>query len=511
LLQSGVQLLSENTHIAIAAVRTGHMTIHISHTYHRRFVLKFGVPHEPNGGLTMDPMEDKEHGVLDAATRLSTTYLADLAERRPACPPVAQPILNLATSGVGAQAALHDFVSRWGSHLSGSPGPRYWGFINGGVTPAALAADWLCSAYDQNGQVSEGPGVLIEEETIRHLRDLLNLPESYSGNFVSGGTMANMSCLATALQRLGERAHVDVSERGVAALGSVRILSGEHHASIGKSAAMLGLGRAAVERLPQESDRERVDLAALERRLSELKGQPVIVVGNAGTVSTGDFDDLEAVGGIAQRYGAHFHVDAAFGLFAALSRRHSHLLRGIELADTIACDAHKWLNVPYDSGFLFTRHRHAQMQMFKSVSSYLSQPTADVFNPQHLTPETSRRLRALPAWVSLRAYGKNGYSALVERCISYAEKLAGRIAAEPGFECVAPVRFNVVCFRLVTENGPANDQENQAFIERLIVDGRVFVTRSFFKGTPCVRLAFLNWRTDLRDLDIAMEAFRACR
>jgi glutamate/tyrosine decarboxylase-like PLP-dependent enzyme len=274
---------------------------------------------------------------------------------------------------------------------------------------------------------------------------------------------------------------------------------------------MLGLGRAAVERLPQESDRERVDLAALERRLIELQGQPVIVVGNAGTVTTGDFDDLEAVGGAARRHGAHFHVDAAFGMFAALSRRHKHLLRGIELADTIASDAHKWLNVPFDSGFLFTRHRRAQMQMFKSVSSYLSQPTAEVFNPQHLTPETSRRLRALPAWVTLRAYGRNGYSALVERCCGYADELGRRIGTEPDFECVAPVRFNVVCFRLLTENGAASDQEHQAFIERLVQDGRVFVTRSFFKGAPCVRLAFLNWRTNLRDLDIAMAAFRACR
>ncbi|MGD0142654.1 MAG: pyridoxal-dependent decarboxylase [Rhizomicrobium sp.] len=459
----------------------------------------------------MDPAEDSGRDALDVAHRLSMAHLAGLAKRPPACLPVPQPATSLSATGVGAITALADFNTRWGHLLSGSPGPRYWGFVNGGVTPAALAADWLCSTYDQNGQVSEGPGALIEEETIGLLRELLNVPESYVGNFVSGGTMANMSCLAIALQRLGAKAHIDVGEQGVAALGPVRILSGEGHGSIGKAAAILGLGRAAVERLPQEADRERVELAALERRLIELRGSPVIVVGNAGTVTTGDFDDLSAVGDLARKHGAHFHVDAAFGIFAALSPRHAHLLRGIEHADTIAADAHKWLNVPFDSGFLFTRDRDAQMQMFKTVSSYLSQPTSSIFNPQHLSPETSRRLRALPAWVSLQAYGKTGYAALVERCTGYAEELGQRIAEEPGFECVSPVRFNVLCFRLLTGNGRADDQETKTFVDRIAEDGRVFVTKSLFKGSPCVRLAFLNWRTDLRDLDVAMQAFRDCR
>jgi glutamate/tyrosine decarboxylase-like PLP-dependent enzyme len=459
----------------------------------------------------MDPAQDIERNALDSAHRLSTAFLAGLPQRRPACPPVHRPYGTLAAEGLGAEAALAEFSARWGDVLSGSSGPRYWGFINGGVTPAALAADWLCSTYDQNGQVSEGPGALIEEETVGFLRNLLSIPEAYSGNFVSGGTMANMSGLAIGLQRLGNRVQVDVGERGVAALGTVHVLSGECHASIGKAAAMLGLGRNAVERLPQEPKRERVDLPALERRLTELRGQPVIVVGNAGTVATGDFDALEAVGNAARRHGAHYHVDAAFGLFASLSRRHAHLLRGIELADTIASDAHKWLNVPFDSGFLFTRDRQAQLQIFKSISSYLSQPTADTFNPQHLCPETSRRLRALPAWVSLLAYGKQGYSAVVERCCGYAEELSRRIASEEGFECASPVHFNVVCFRLVGPSGPATEQETSAFVDRVTADGRVFVTRSTLKGSPCIRLALLNWRTGAHDLDIAMQAFRACR
>ncbi len=459
----------------------------------------------------MDLAKDAEREALDLAHRLSIAHLAGLAKRRAACPPVAQPHTDLSATGIGAVAALADFNARWGNLLSGSPGPRYWGFVNGGVTPAALAADWLCSTFDQNGQVSEGPGALIEEETIGLLRDLLNIPGDYSGNFVSGGTTANLSCLAIALQRLGAKAGVDVSERGVAVLGPVRVLSGESHASIGKSAALLGLGRSAVERLPQETGRERVDLAALEQRLTELRGQPVIVVGNAGTATTGDFDDLNAVGSAARRHGAHFHVDAAFGIFAALSRHHAHLLHGIEQADTIAADAHKWLNVPFDSGFLFTRDRDAQLQMFKSVSSYLSQPTSSVFNPQHLCPETSRRLRALPALVTLRAYGKNGYSELVERCTGYAEELGRRIANEHGFECVLPVHFNILCFRLLNDDGHATDQETKAFVDRIAEDGRVFVTRSSFKGIPCIRLAFLNWRTNLPDLDVAMQAFRDCR
>jgi glutamate/tyrosine decarboxylase-like PLP-dependent enzyme len=461
----------------------------------------------------MDPTYDDLAGAMDAAHAFSLRHVANLGEWRAATSFAPLPALTLAEDGPGAVGALGELFERYGDSFSGNPGPRYWGFVNGGVTPAALAGDWLCSALDQNSQMNgDGPAVCIEAETIGMLRDLFGLPADYSGNFVTGGTMANYTCLAIAVQTLGARKGVSVSEEGISALGPTRILSGESHASIAKAAAMLGLGRSSVEALPLVSGTESVDVTALDCRLAELSGQSVIVVGNAGTVNTGSFDNLVALADAAEAHGAHFHVDGAFGIFARCSDKHRHLLDGLERADTITADAHKWLNVPYDSGFIFTRHIEHQMAMFKSISPYLLPPVLDHRNLQHLSPENSRRLRALPAWVTLRAYGRGGYREIVERCVALAKMLGTRIEQEPGFRLFAPVNFNVVCFQLLDSAGnPVNREENQAFIERVKQRGRLFITGSTLWGQPCIRVAFVNWRTQVDDIAIAIEAMRACR
>ena len=459
----------------------------------------------------MNPDPNEVEPALAFAHDTARAFLETLDSRRPGIVPEPRPEAALEEQGLGAVGALERLWDRFGEAFAGSSGPRYWGFVHGGLTPAALAADWLCATVDQSAQMhGDGPSAQIEKETIGLLRALFGLPEAYSGNFVSGGTMANASGLAIGLQVLGTRFGVDVSRQGVAALGPVAILSGESHASIAMAAALLGLGRNAVERLPQEPGREHIVPEALADRLRALQGRPVIVVGNAGTVNSGDFDQLDALGQLAQAHGAHFHVDGAFGLFAALSPKHAPLLNGLVRAGTIASDAHKWLNVPYDSGFVFTRHLDAQLGMFMNESAYLPPPTADPLNVQNLSPENSRRLRALPAWATLQAYGRDGYRAIVERCCGLAESLAGRLADEPGFRLLAQVRLNVVCFQLLEAGEPADLAATRAFVDRVTRDGRVRVTASMLWDQPCIRLAFVNWRTREADLDVAMEAFRSC-
>ena len=456
----------------------------------------------------MGPETHEFAGALDAVRAHVDGFLQSLPDRPPAAPYRAGENHDLPPGGIGAEAAIESLWARYGAHFSGSSGPRYWGYVHGGVTPAAVAADWLCAAVDQTGQMhGDSPAVAIEAETIAMLRHLFELPDDFHGMFVSGGSMANYTGLAVGLQRLGMDRGVDVSRDGVAALPGVRILTGECHASTVRAAGMLGLGRNSVERLSLEPGRECVSIPALKARLAELAGQPVIIVGNAGTVTTGDFDDCNALADLAAEHRAHLHVDAAFGLFARLSERTSALASGIERADTIASDAHKWLNVPYDSGLVFSRHLDAQTGMFKNESTYLPPPATDPLNFPNLGPENSRRLRALPAWASLHAYGRSGWREIIDRHLALARDLGARIERADGFALLAPVRLNVVCFTL-----PGADAVTiRRFVDALIADKHVRVSASKLDGQPCTRLAILNWRTTAADLDIAMEAFQRCR
>jgi glutamate/tyrosine decarboxylase-like PLP-dependent enzyme len=460
----------------------------------------------------MHPQSDDVSGALAAADALARDYLASLATRPPArAPGPVQPI-SLPDEGLGGAGALAKIWSLYRDAFSGNPGPRYWAFISGGVTPAALAAEWLGAALDQNVQAfRDGAAVNLEAQALDLLRQLFDLPDDYHGLFVSGGTMANFTGLAIGAQVLGRRRGLDLSHQGMAALPGLRILSGEPHASIGKAAAMAGIGRDRIETIPRLAGREAVDPSALRARLAELgPGAPIIVVANAGTVTTGDFDDLRALGEIAGEAGAYLHVDGAFGLFARISDAHRVLTDGIELADSIASDAHKFLNVPQDAGFVFTRHPAEQVALFRSVSTYLP-AVIHTESVEHVAPETSRRMRGLPVWASLHAYGRSGHAEIVERCAGLARAIGGQIDAMPGFRLVAPVRFNVVCFELVDDEGALDGEAIGPFLERLLADGRLFVGPSRFLGRPCVRFAILNWRTTEADLAIAAEALGACR
>ncbi|MEU5805609.1 pyridoxal-dependent decarboxylase [Streptomyces sp. NPDC047718] len=442
--------------------------------------------------------------LLDAARRTAAETLAALGERPvvppPAGPPAPEP---LPERGTGAEAALAAFADRWAPRLSGSAGPRYLGFVTGGATPAALAGDWLTAAHDQNSNSAlDGAGQDLERETVGWLRELFALGPAHSGTFVSGATMSNTTGLAIAREWLGERLGVSPAEDGAAALGPVRVLSGAPHSSIAKALSVLGLGRARLVPVPTLPGREAVDPAALDRALADTPG-PAVVVANAGTVNTVDFDDLRAVAALKDRHDFWLHTDAAFGAFAALSPRHAHLIDGLDASDSVCVDLHKWLNVPYDSAVQFTRRPDLQARVFQNAAAYLG-PLGDTPDLVHLTPENSHRLRALAAWFTLRAYGREGHREIVERDVDCARALGAALDRDPAFRLLAPVRLNVVCFTLAEDPSPA-----RLTALREAAAAEVFVTPTVYAGTPALRAAFSNWRTTEADVDRAARALRA--
>ncbi|MET7383783.1 pyridoxal phosphate-dependent decarboxylase family protein [Streptomyces sp. NPDC005529] len=446
--------------------------------------------------------------LLQAARDVAARELSGLGDRPVAHPGGAPGPAPLPAEGEGATGALARFAEQWAPGFSGSAGPRYLGFVTGGATPASLTGDWLTGAFDQNVSGSTGSlASALEHETLGWLRELFGLGEEHRGAFVSGATVSNTVGLAVAREWLGERRGVSVEREGAAALGPVTVLSGSPHSSVAKALSVLGLGRDSLRPVPVlPGNREAVDVAALDAALGALDG-PAVVVANAGTVNTVDFDDLRAIAALRERYDFWLHVDAAFGGFAALSPAYAPLVAGLDAADSVCVDLHKWLNVPYDAAVQFTRRQDLQVKVFHNASPYLGLPTGEP-DFLHLTPENSRRLRALPAWFSLAAYGRAGHREIVERNVALARRLGERIAGAPGLRLLAPVRLNVVCFTLADD---PTESRVHALADAVAASGDAFVTPTFYAGTHGLRAAFSNWRTTEEDTDRVFEAVERCR
>ncbi|MFE6821549.1 pyridoxal phosphate-dependent decarboxylase family protein [Streptomyces sp. NPDC057690] len=444
--------------------------------------------------------------LLQCARDFAVREVTGLAERPVVRLDRAPDRAALPGEGAGAEGALARFAEHWAPGFSGSAGPRYLGFVTGGATPASVAGDWLTGAYDQNVSGAGGSwAAALERETVAWLRELFGLGEVHSGAFVTGATVSNTVGLAVAREWLGERLGVDVSRAGTAALGPVEVLSGSPHSSVAKALSVLGIGRDRLRQVPVLDGREAVDVGALEAALATLDGRPAVVVANAGTVNTVDFDDLRAIAALKERYDFWLHVDAAFGGFAALSPAYAHLVDGLDAADSVCVDLHKWLNVPYDAAVQFTRRRDLQVRVFHNASPYLGLPTGEP-DFVHLTPENSRRLRALPAWFSLVAYGRAGHREIVERNVDLAARLGAGVAALDGLRLLAPVRLNVVCFTLADD--PTQERVG-ALAEAVAASGEAFLTPTVYGGVPALRAAFSNWRTSPADGERVLKALTA--
>ncbi len=453
----------------------------------------------------MSLREDRKNlpTILNAAQSAALHFLNELEQRPVGHRPKLLEHDLLPDTGLGALQALASFRNKYENQLSGSPGPRYLGYVTGGSTPAALAGDWLISSYDQNLS-SDGDSIAttVERETLGLLRTLFGIPEQFEGAFVSGATQANVVALATARQWAAQKVGIDTAQQGLWGLEPIPVLSGAPHSSILKAMSILGMGRQTLERVPCLAGRTAVDPQALAQRLAALNGKPAIVVASAGEVNTGDFDDLEAIAALCHQHEAWFHVDGAFGLFAACDPRHAHLLHGLEAADSITTDGHKWLNVPYDSGIIFTRHLALQEQVFNASAAYLG-VGPDLL---HRTPENSRRFRALPAWMTLMAYGRSGYQEIVARCCNLAQQLGQGIQQSLHFELLSPVYLDIVCFTL----RGADSAQRDHLLDLLMQDGKVLLTPTVLAGKPAIRAAFVNWSTTEQDVSLVLESLERC-
>lgn len=458
-----------------------------------------------------DQFQDDLRALPDLLARVKAEaerYIGALDRQAPAADVKPYAADRLPAAGLGAAGALELFLRDIAPGLTASSGARYWGFVTGGTTPAALLGDWLVSVYDTNlADKKHSLAPQIEKAAIAMLRDLFGLPESFVGVFVSGATMANFVGLAAGREWVSQQRGASAAQDGLSGQPLIRVLTATPHSSAVKSLAMLGLGRKALVPIPcLDGDREAMDVSALERALVALNGEPCIVLASAGTVNTVDFDDLAAIVALRDRYPFWLHVDGAFGGFAACSPRFRHLLAGLDHADSVTIDAHKWLNVPYDAAMIFTRQPQYQLDVFQNSAAYLPRmgDDPDFF---HYTPENSRRWRALPAWFTLMAYGQQGYQEVVERCCTIAAELGQRIAASAEFRLLAPVRMNVVCFTLRDAGtGPDLPQRVTSVLERLRDGGKLFLTPTTFQGTPGIRAALVNWRTTATDLEIGWQA-----
>jgi glutamate/tyrosine decarboxylase-like PLP-dependent enzyme len=444
--------------------------------------------------------------ILRQTVNVAEDYYRDQDTLQPSLSIKDESFIDLPKNGQGAEAVLDLFRTHYAHAMANSAGPRYFGFVTGGSTPASVAGDWLVSVYDQVMSGSnDSVAHFLERQTLHFLKQLFHLEAEYSGTFVTGATMSNFVSLATARQWFGEQHGINFSEEGIYASVPINILSATPHSSILKSLSMLGLGRKSWVNVDTLPDREAIDITKLEQKLKQLNG-PSIVVANAGTVNTVDFDDLEAIGQLKKKYNFWLHVDAAFGGFASCSEKYSCLMKGINHADTVTIDAHKWLNVPYDAAMQFTRHKNIHVKVFQNQAAYLGDP-ALMPDSMHFTPENSRRFRALPSWFTLMAYGKDGYRDIVERNCEVASNLGKQIEESGDFRLLAPVRMNVVCF---TINKPGLTMEDmRKFLGAVRDDGRVFFTPTLYKGTPAIRAAISNWQTEVEDAKLAFEVLRS--
>jgi len=418
----------------------------------------------------------------------------------------------LPEEGEGAEGTLRLLVEAGLPAAAGSAGPRFFHFVTGGVTPAAMGADMLASAIDQvaYAHVSSPLGARLEEIALSWLLDLFELPGPRGAVMTSGATMANFVGLASARQWWGERLGRDVAEEGLAGLPPMPVLtSGFVHASAVKVLALLGIGRTSIRRFSRDVE-GRIDLDGLASALGALGGAPAVVIANAGEVNAGEFDPIADLARLAKEHGAWLHVDGAFGLFARLSPRTAPLAAGTEDADSITVDGHKWLNVPYDCGFAFVRDEALQRRAFAYSAAYLKQADSGGPNYGVLGPESSRRARSLAVWATLKAYGRGGYRRMVERHLDLARLLAGLVDEAPELERLADTPLNIVCFR----HNPGDRSEealnllNARLGEAILRDGRVYMGTTTFGTMTALRPAIVNWRTREEDVRFMVRVVR---
>jgi glutamate/tyrosine decarboxylase-like PLP-dependent enzyme len=386
---------------------------------------------------------------------------------------------------------------------------RFFGFVIGGTVPAALGADWLVSAWDQNtGLFATTPAAsVIEEIAGRWLLELLGLPAHSSFAFVTGGQMAITTALAAARHHVLERIGWDVEADGLRSAPPIRIVVGDEvHVTVPRGVRFLGLGTRKMEHVAVDANGAMIP-SALERVLAEGTGSPTIVCCQAGNVNTGALDPVGPLAEIAHAHDAWLHVDGAIGLWVAVGTRSR--LEGLELADSWSTDAHKWLNVPYDCGIVFCRHRAAHRAAMTVTAPYLVQSAPDGDrDPVDWNPEFSRRARGVPVYAALRSLGRSGIADIVERCCGHARQFAEILSREPGIVILNEVVLNQVLVRFLAPSGRDDDHDERTrkVIAAVQKDGTCWLGGSTWRHQAVMRISVSNHTTSVSDVARSAEA-----
>jgi glutamate/tyrosine decarboxylase-like PLP-dependent enzyme len=443
---------------------------------------------------------------LGRAAELAAEWLETLPERRVRAEGDADGLRGpLPEDGANAVAVIEELAAAALPGLVASAGPRYFGFVTGGALPAPLAADWLTSAWDQNaGLHVMSPAVAAAEQAVAAwTKELLGLPEGAAVGLVTGAQMANFTALAAARNSVLARAGWDVEERGLIGAPALRVICGaESHATVFNALRYLGLGRGTAVRVATD-DQGRMRADELARVLREGDG-PAIVCAQAGNVNTGAFDPFEEIVPACREAGAWCHVDGAFGLWAAAAPARAHLTAGAARADSWAVDAHKWLNVPYESALAIVADPAPLNAAMALTAAYLTTAGARERNGADWAPEASRRARAFPLWAALRQLGRRGLAELVERHCELAARIAERLAQAPGVEVLNDVVLNQALVRFGDD-----DAATDAVIARVQQEGTCWLGGTVWQGRAAMRISVSGWQTTTADADRSADAIAA--
>lgn len=459
-------------------------------------------------------MQEKDftlRGPLESAFKNALSYLENL-DRAPVAATVDLPTLRsrlskpLTSQGLDPQQVIDELISDVDGGLLGSAGGRFFGWVIGGSLPAALAADWLTAAWDQNSALYAcGPAAAIVEEIAGiWLKDLLGLPPAASFALVTGCQMAHVTCIAAARNSLLARCGWDVEQRGLFGAPPIRILSSsERHGSIERAVRLLGLGRTNVLDLRTDSA-GRLKAEAIEQALDGEPAGLCIVLLQAGDLNIGAYDSFETLIPIAKSHGAWVHVDGAFGLWVAASPRYKNLVRGIEAADSWATDGHKWLNVPYDCGYAFIADAKSHRASLSHRASYLVHDE-DARDQIDWNPEWSRRGRGFPTYAALRELGRDGVASLVERCCKHAHSIVTKIGDLSGVEVLWEPIINQGLVRFLDPRPNASDEDHDSWTDRVIAailaTGEAFFGGTTWRGRRAMRVSVCNWQTSDEDVE----------
>ncbi|WP_125779275.1 pyridoxal phosphate-dependent decarboxylase family protein [Pseudoalteromonas rubra] len=448
--------------------------------------------------LTPRHLPTYEH-LLAALEQECQAFNASLDSRRVSNPASCLVPRVLSEQSAGFEAFRQVFGTEIAPQLSASNGGRYWGFVTGGANPVATYADWLVTLYNQN--VSKGGDSVasqVERQAIKWITELFELPAVFEGVMTTGATAANVLGAMVARQEVGRQQGIDVAKVGCKDL-DYAVFAATPHASMVKALGLAGLGQESWVQVACEPNSEAMDTIDLASKLAECRGPGKIVIASAATVTGTDYDDLVRVAQLCRQHQAWLHVDGAFGIFERLLMGPQGKTQGIELADSITLDCHKWLNVPYDCGVFLTRHPHTLLATCNVDAPYLA--NSDAEQPfMSLGIENSRRFRALPVWATLLAYGKQGIRAQIQRNVDQANALANWVNASDGYELNKPCALNVVVFSASDKN----KLDTQTVLAQLNESGQVFMTPGMWQGKAVIRCAFSNWRTEMQDVELAI-------